>query len=118
MGMIVCVVRLSQPGEWLIHALYATLLSWQIAFLFIAWDPIRFRPLMIPAMLEKVFYVSTVAVLGITGQIPDEIARWLGGIIVHGAIGALFVAAFLRTPRASPPLGSGRRLLNSNDASP
>lgn len=101
MGLLVGVVRLSQPGEWLIHALYATLLSWQITFLFIGWDPIRFRPLMIPAMLEKVFYVSTVAVLGVAGQIPDEMGRWLGGVIVHGAIGALFVAAFLKTPRAA-----------------
>src|SRR5260370_37985713 len=38
-------------------------LAWQIAFIFIARDPVRFRPLMIPAILEKLVYSIPVIVL-------------------------------------------------------
>jgi len=38
-------------------------LVWQIAFLIIGSDPVRFRPMMIPAMLEKFGYVITLLVL-------------------------------------------------------
>ena len=31
-------------------------LAWQAAFIVIARDPVRFRPLMVPAMLEKLGY--------------------------------------------------------------
>ena len=34
-------------------------LAWQVAFLVIATDPIRFRPFMLVAMLEKFGYVAT-----------------------------------------------------------
>ena len=33
-------------------------LAWQFAFLVIGRDPIRFRPMMLPAMLEKFGYVG------------------------------------------------------------
>src|SRR5258708_13313925 len=38
-------------------------LVWQIAFLIIARDPVRFRPLMIPAILEKLVYSVPVIIL-------------------------------------------------------
>ena len=38
-------------------------LVWQIAFVFIARDPIRFRPMMIPAILEKLVYSIPVIIL-------------------------------------------------------
>jgi len=38
-------------------------LAWQIAFIFIARDPIRFRPMMIPAILEKLVYSIPVIIL-------------------------------------------------------
>ena len=31
-------------------------LVWQLTFIFIARDPLRFRPIMIPAILEKLVY--------------------------------------------------------------
>lgn len=37
--------------------------AWQIAFLLIGSNPVRFRPLMIPAVIEKLGYVVAVAVL-------------------------------------------------------
>src|SRR5256885_11592667 len=38
-------------------------LAWQVAFLLIGRDPVRFRPLMIAAMIEKFGYVATLTVL-------------------------------------------------------
>src|SRR5262245_17918 len=37
--------------------------AWQVAFLLIARDPARYRPLMIPAVLEKVTFGIAVLVL-------------------------------------------------------
>jgi hypothetical protein len=38
-------------------------LAWQIAFLIIAQNPVRFRPLMIPSIIEKLTYSGAVIVL-------------------------------------------------------
>ena len=38
-------------------------MAWQIAFLVIGSSPARFRPLMIPSIVEKLGYIVTVAVL-------------------------------------------------------
>ena len=38
-------------------------LAWQLAFLVVSMDPVRFRPLMLPAMVEKVTYGIAVIVL-------------------------------------------------------
>ncbi len=38
-------------------------LAWQFAFFVIARDPVRFRPLMIPAIFEKLSFVVAIAVL-------------------------------------------------------
>jgi hypothetical protein len=70
-------------------------LAWQIAFLIIGRDPARFRPLMIPAIFEKLGYVAILAVLWARGTI--------GGIDAQAAVpdailGLLFAVAFVRTP--------------------
>src|SRR5690242_11290562 len=38
-------------------------LAWQILFLILSTDPVRYRPMMIPAILEKLGFLSAVAVL-------------------------------------------------------
>ena len=38
-------------------------LAWQIVFLIIARDPLRFRPMMIPSVLEKASYGAALVVL-------------------------------------------------------
>jgi hypothetical protein len=38
-------------------------LAWQVAFLIIGSDPVRYRPIMIAAMLEKFGFAAAVAVL-------------------------------------------------------
>jgi hypothetical protein len=43
-------------------------LAWQIAFLLIATDPARFRPIMIAGVLEKLGYSTAVIVLYLQGR--------------------------------------------------
>jgi hypothetical protein len=69
-------------------------LVWQLAFLLIASDPARFRPMMIPAILEKFGYVATLLTLHLQGQLPP------GAVMVAApdfVLGLLFVAAFVKT---------------------
>ena len=71
-------------------------IAWQVAFLIIGRDPVRFRPLMPAAMLEKLGFIIASAWLYGTGRVP--------GMAVAGAVGdaillVLFVWAYRRTPR-------------------
>jgi hypothetical protein len=69
-------------------------LAFQIAFIVIARDPARQRPMMIPAMLEKFGYGATLLVLFLENRLhPQDLA--LGGIDV--LFGILFLTAFLKT---------------------
>ena len=69
-------------------------LAWQIAFLIIATNPARFRPLMIACMVEKFSYAASLTVLYLQRRLhPTD--------LTFGAVdflfGLLFVAAFLKT---------------------
>jgi len=73
-------------------------LAWQVAFFVIGSDPVRFRPLMIPSMLEKFGYGAAVVILFVQG-------RMRAGDLVFGIVdmvfGLLFIAAFLKTRLAT-----------------
>ena len=72
-------------------------LAWQFAFLVISRDPVRYRPIMLVAVLEKLGW-------GIPALVLYMQQRVKGSAVAFGSIdlilGALFVLAFLRTPRA------------------
>jgi len=69
-------------------------LAWQIAFFFIARDPVRHRPLMIPSVLEKFSYGVAVIVLVLQGRMhPSDLV--FGGTDL--LLGVLFVVAYLKT---------------------
>jgi hypothetical protein len=69
-------------------------MAWQIAFLVIGTAPVRFRPLMIPAIVEKIGYVVILAILRSLGRVSaaDAAAAWPDLLL-----GLLFVAAFVKT---------------------
>src|SRR6266404_2018943 len=74
-------------------------LVWQMAFVFIARDPVRFRPMMIPAMLEKLVYAVPVIILVLQKRMhPTDLIF----SAINLTLGALFLAAYLRTPRSVP----------------
>ena len=68
--------------------------AWQIAFLMIAQDPVRFRPMMIPSMVEKFSYAIAIVVLVAQGRTN---ARDLVFAATDGLLGILFVAAWMKT---------------------
>ena len=68
--------------------------SWQIAFLLIGSNPVRFRPLMLPSIVEKLGYVVAVAVLHQRGLISTTEAMTAAPDVV---LGVLFIAAFVKT---------------------
>ena len=47
-------------------------LAWQLAFFVIAKDPARFRPMIIPAIAEKLIYVASITILYSTGRASME----------------------------------------------
>jgi hypothetical protein len=74
-------------------------LVWQLAFLFISTDPVRYRSLMIPAVLEKLVYSIPVIILVLQERTqPFDLVF----AAIDLSLGALFVLAYLRTPRSLP----------------
>lgn len=74
-------------------------LAWQVMFLIIARDPVRYRWAMAAGILEKLAFGLPVLWLFIQKRLPAS-------TMVFGAIdllwALLFVAAFIRTPRQAP----------------
>jgi len=79
---------------------FSVALAWQFAFLLIGSNPVRFRPLMLPAILEKFGFVVTLTVLLGRGRITSADAA---AAIPDAVVGLLFVAAFVATSSESPP---------------
>ena len=70
---------------------------WQIAFLLISRDPVRYRPFMLVAVLEKAsFFIATVT-LYVLGRLSMEM---LGAGVLDMMLGGLFMLAYVRTPRS------------------
>jgi hypothetical protein len=76
--------------------------AWQVAFLVIGHDPVRYRPIMLPAVLEKVTFAGAAAVLYVQQRINIYLLV-LG--MIDLAFGVAFLVAWwrLRPPAASPP---------------
>lgn len=69
-------------------------LAWQFVFLIVASDVVRYRPLMLAGVLEKVSFGAAVAILYSVGRVSM-------GVLLAGTLdlflGALFVGAFMAT---------------------
>ncbi len=69
-------------------------LAWQIAFLIIATDPVRFRPIIPAAVVEKFTYGIALIVLHLQGRL--HVAD-LTFAVTDLLLGVLFVVAFMKT---------------------
>ncbi|MEN3325608.1 MAG: hypothetical protein V7638_415 [Acidobacteriota bacterium] len=69
--------------------------AWQVLFLILSRDPIRYRPMMIPAMLEKIGFPIAVLVLYLQGRVSPTIfiPASLDLVLLF-----LFIAAYRKTP--------------------
>ena len=94
-GIVALVFLYLTPGSPIYYGLLATLVAWQAGFFVIGSDPRRFRPLMIPAVLEKGLWMVTLVILHLKGQVT---ARDLAAnAATHGVLGVLFLVAFIKT---------------------
>ena len=86
------------PAEYpqFFYGFLSVAMAWQIAFLVIGSSPLRFRPLMIPSILEKLGHVVGVAVLYGQGRLSVADATAAGPDLV---LGVLFIVAFAVTPK-------------------
>lgn len=83
---------ITHPGFY--YGFISVGLAWQIAFLLIARDPVRFRLIMIPAVIEKFGYGASLLALYLQHRLhPSDLV--FGGVDV--LLGALFLLAFFRT---------------------
>lgn len=67
---------------------------WQLVFVLIASDPVRYRPVMLVAIFEKLVYVVPVLALFVRGEVGTAI---LGPALVDPIFCVLFIAAFVKT---------------------
>lgn len=75
-------------------------IAWQFVFLLIGRSPARYRPIMLPGILEKLAYGGGAIVLFVLGRLE-------GSLLISGFVdllwAILFLAAYLRTGRLDSP---------------
>jgi hypothetical protein len=70
-------------------------ISWQLVFLLIGRDPLRYRPLMpLAAVFEKFVYAVAVIALIALGRTPTML---LGAALIDTVLGVLFLIAYAKT---------------------
>jgi len=88
---------ITHPGFF--YGFVGVAMVWQLAFILIARDPIRFRPMMIPAILEKLVYSIPVIILVLQKRMhPADLVFSATDLL----LGVLFLIAYLRTARSVP----------------
>lgn len=70
--------------------------AWQILYLLVSTNPIRYRPVMIPPMLAKGSFVIAVTLLYLQERVP---LTMLGASMIDLLLLILFLVAYLRTPK-------------------
>lgn len=73
-------------------------LAWQLVFCMIARDPVRYRPIMLAAIVEKVSFGVATIVLYAMGRLHAEM---LGAGILDLILMALFIVSYTRTRDAA-----------------
>ena len=72
--------------------------AWQLVFLLMSRDPVRYRPLMLPAIVEKVSFGIPVAILYLQRGVSPFI---LGGAMADSFLAVLFLLAYVKTAKES-----------------
>lgn len=84
---------ITHPGFY--YGFVGTALAWQIAFCFMATDPVRYHPLMIPSMFEKFSWGIAVTTLVLEGRMHPSDLVFAG---TDTLLGILFIVAYFKTP--------------------
>ena len=83
---------ITHPGFY--YGFVGVAIAWQIAFFVIASDPVRLRPIMIPAALEKISFGVAILVLYTHGQVYTAD---LGFGVADLVFALLFLIAFSKS---------------------
>jgi hypothetical protein len=78
-------------------------LAWQLAFLVISLDPVRYRLLMVPAIIEKLSFAAAALVLLLQQRLSGMV---FGFAMIDFVLGVLFAVALVQTseaPRRTTP---------------
>lgn len=78
------------------YGFYGSALVWQFAFILIARDPIRYRPLMLVTVLEKACFLVACLWLWSAGRLGPTGPFY--GSLIDGFWMILFALAWVRTP--------------------
>jgi hypothetical protein len=84
---------LTHPGFF--YGFLGAALAWQLVFFLVAIDPVRYRPIMIPSILEKFSYGAAVVFLVLQGRMHASDLVF-GGVDL--LLGVLFAVAYFKTP--------------------
>lgn len=91
---------ITHPGFF--YGFAGVALAWQIAFIIIATDTPRYRPLMIPSILEKFSYGVAVIVLVLQRRMHQSDLVFAGTDLL---LGLLFVMAYFKTHNGAVSAG-------------
>jgi hypothetical protein len=83
---------ITHPGFY--YGFVGCALAWQVAFCFIATDPVRYGPLILPSILEKATYAIAIVVLVMQGRTNPHDLVFAG---TDALLGMLFVIAYFQT---------------------
>lgn len=82
---------ITHPGFY--YGFVGTALAWQVAFCLIATNPVRYRPIILPSILEKAAYGIAVITLVLQGRMHRSDLMFAATDIL---LGVLFVIAYFR----------------------
>ena len=86
---------LPQPPE-IYYGFVGVTLAFQLLFLLIGRDPVRYRPAMLVGVVEKLSYPAAVWPLFLMGQTKGPA---VGFATIDAVLAVLFLAAWLKTPK-------------------
>jgi hypothetical protein len=72
--------------------------AWQVLFLILSRNPIRYRPMLIPAILEKAVFGIPAVILYLQQRISTFT---LGAGLIDSLLGVLFLVAYVKTANLS-----------------
>jgi hypothetical protein len=81
----------------MLYGFVGVTLAFQVVFLILGRDPVRFRPMIIPSLIEKVSFGAAVWPLFLMGRTPGVVAFFA---TIDLFLAALFLMAWFRTKPA------------------
>jgi len=83
---------ITHPGFY--YGFVGCALAWQVAFCFIATHPVRYRPLMLPSILEKATFAAAVFTLVAQGRMHHSDLLFAA---TDSLLGLLFFISYFKT---------------------